>query len=144
MSDQTSWMESNSTIVNAIVSWIAYELWNNHEQTHFVHFKWFTKLHSLVAFEFCQCTSMCLWVLSVHIHVLLSLSVDIHVLMSSVSAHLHSYGLSVHFHVLMSSVSAHPWGYGSYTYQYTFMLRVLLLHIRVVMSSVNAQHCNSE
>jgi hypothetical protein len=36
--DHTSSMESNSTVVNAIVSWIAYELWNSHEQTHFVHF----------------------------------------------------------------------------------------------------------
>ena len=48
MFDQTSWMESNSAVVNAIVSWTAYELWNSHEQTYFVHFKWFTKLHSFV------------------------------------------------------------------------------------------------
>ena len=91
MFDQTSWMESNSAVVNAIASCIAYELWNCHEQTHFVHFKWFTKFHSFVVlnsvnahrcvYKFCQCMSMCIWVcqctymcswvLLLHIHILM-------------------------------------------------------------------------
>jgi len=125
-------MESNSAIVNAIVSWIAYELWNSHEQTHSVHFKWFTKFHSLFvlssvnthrcAYKFCRCTFMCSWVCQCTI------------MCSWVCqcTFMCSWVLLVHICILMGC-------------QYIpMLLQFLSLHIHMVMSSVNAQHCNSE